>query len=46
VLDGSHVTTSKTHLAAAADTLAVVVRQLGLDTDAAHHALDEPLRRI
>ncbi len=46
VLDGSHVTTSKTDLAAAADTLAVVVRQLGIEDAAAHQALDEALHRI
>ncbi len=46
VLDGSHVTTSKADLAAAADTLAVVTRQLGLSGDAAHRALDEALDRL
>lgn len=40
VLDGSQVTASAADMAAAADTLALVTRQLGLDTDSAHHALD------
>lgn len=46
VLDGSHVTTSTTDLSAAADTLAVVVRQLGLDDRAAHQSLEEALGRL
>ncbi|MDH3499261.1 MAG: GntR family transcriptional regulator [Acidimicrobiia bacterium] len=46
VLDGSKVTTSSTDLAAAADTLAVVTRQLGLEPDAAHQALDDALGRL
>lgn len=46
VLDGSNVTTSATDLSAAADTLAVVARQLGLPATAAHQALDEALHRL
>jgi GntR family transcriptional regulator len=46
VLDGSKVTTAASDLSAAADTLALVVRQLGLDDDAAHRALERALRRI
>lgn len=46
VLDGARATTTADDLAAAADTLAVVVRQLGLADDAAHRALDGALRRL
>lgn len=46
VLDVSHASTSRDDLAAAADTVAVVTRQLGLDDAAAHEALDEALRRL
>jgi len=46
VLDGSKATTSTSDLAAAADTLALVVRQLGIDDAAARRALDEALRRF
>ena len=46
VLDGTSVTTSVSGLAAAADTLALVTRQLGLDVTAAHQALDDALGRL
>ena len=46
VLDGARVTTTATDLAAAADTVALVVRQLGLDPGAAHRAVDEALARL
>lgn len=46
VLDGSRVRTSAADLAAAADTLAVVTRQLGLDAPDAHQALDRAFGRI
>lgn len=46
VLDSSSLTASATDMAAAADTLAVVTRQLGLDAAAAHKALDEALGRF
>lgn len=46
VLDGTHATTSAHDLDAAADTLAVVTRQLGFDPQAAHAALDAALRRL
>lgn len=46
VLDGSRVTTATSDLSAAADTLVVIARQLGLDAKAAHRALDEALRRF
>ena len=45
VLDGSRAVTSDADLLAAADTLALVTRQLGLGDDAAHRALDEALAR-
>jgi DNA-binding transcriptional regulator YhcF (GntR family) len=46
VLDGTHRTTTVSDLDAAAEALAVVTRQLGLDPDSAHRALDHALRRI
>lgn len=46
VLDGTSVTTSVSDLAAAADTLALVTRQLGVDVTAAHRALDDALGRL
>jgi DNA-binding transcriptional regulator YhcF (GntR family) len=46
VLDGSNVTTAASDLSAAADTMAVITHQLGLDANAAHRALDEALRRL
>jgi len=47
VLDNpTTTTTSGDDLAAAADTLALVVRQLGLDNTAAHAALDDALHRL
>ena len=45
VLDNPTTTTGD-DLAAAADTLALVVRQLGLDDAAAHTALDAALTRL
>lgn len=45
VLDGTRSSTSAVDLAAAADTLALVTRQLGLADDAAHRALDAALAR-
>lgn len=45
VLDGARSSTSAVDLAAAADTLALVTRQLGLADDAAHRALDAALAR-
>ena len=46
VLDGSKVTTKATDLSAAADTMVVIAHQLGIDTKAAHQALDEALGRL
>ncbi len=46
VLDRRHAATTSHDLDAAADTLAVVTRQLGFDDDAAHRALDAALRRL
>ena len=46
VLDKSQSTLSSKDLDAAADTLAVVARQLGLDHDTAHAALDAALHRF
>ena len=46
VLDGARSTTASADLAAAADTLAIVTKQLGLDAAAAHRALDEATRRL
>lgn len=46
VLDNPTTRTTADDLAAAADTLALVVRQLGLDDPTAHAALDEALRRL
>ncbi|OIQ88948.1 hypothetical protein GALL_291790 [mine drainage metagenome] len=46
VLDGAHATASADGLTSAADPLAMVARQLGLDPAKAHHALDEAFRRI
>jgi GntR family transcriptional regulator len=45
VLDNPTTTTGD-DLAAAADTLALVARQLGLDSTAAHAALGDALRRL
>jgi GntR family transcriptional regulator len=46
VLDGSRSTTTSSDLASAADTVAVITRQLGLDATAAHAALDDAFRRL
>lgn len=46
VLDGSRSTTTPSDLASAADTVAVITRQLGLDATTAHHALDDAFRRL
>lgn len=46
VLDSSHLTTSTGDLAAAADTLALVTRQLGLTDDEAHQELTKALGRL
>ena len=46
VLDSTNITTTGDDLASAADTLALVVRQLGLDSPAAHAALDDALGRL
>ena len=46
VLDGARSTITSQDLAAAADTLAVVTRQLGFDDHAAHAALDTALHRL
>ena len=46
VLDGSRLKTAATDLSAAADTLVVIARQLGLDATSAHQALDEALHRF
>ena len=46
VLDGAETTTTSRDLDAAADTLAVVTRQLGFDDKAAHTALDAALQRL
>ena len=46
VLDGARVSTTAADLDAAADTLAVVTRQLGFTDDAAHQALSAALRRL
>lgn len=46
VLDNPTTTTTGHDLAAAADTLALVVRQLGLDDTAAHATLSDALRRL
>lgn len=46
VLDGTRANPRLSDLTAAADTLAVVVRQMGLPDDDAHTALDEALRRL
>lgn len=45
VLDASHLTTTDADLLAAADTLALVTYQLGLDVDAAHRALEAAFSR-
>lgn len=46
VLDSTHATASADDLTSAADSLAMVARQLGLDPATAHHALDRAFRRI
>jgi hypothetical protein len=46
VLSGRNRSTTRTDLDAAADALAIVTRQLGLDPDHAHRALDKALDRI
>lgn len=46
VLDKTQSTLTSNDLAAAADTLAVVTRQLGLDDHTAHAALDAALHRL
>lgn len=46
VLDASRATTSSADLASAADTLALVARQLGVGPEAAHRALDEAIARL
>ena len=46
VLDGALTITTAHDLDAAADTLAVVTRQLGFDSQAAHAALDAALHRL
>ena len=46
VLERTHATTTESDLAAAADTMAVVTRQLGLDDQAAHQALDTALQQL
>lgn len=46
VMAPSRASTSSADLAAAADTLALVARQLGVGDDEAHAALDDALRRI
>ncbi len=46
VLDGTHLTTTAQDLDAAADALAVVTRQLGLDAQVAHDALAAALDRL
>ena len=46
VLDTPNLVTTTSDLDAAADTLALVTRQLGLDDTHAHHALDHALRRL
>lgn len=46
VLDARNLAIDKSDLAAAAETLAVVTRQLGLDPTAAHRALDAALERL
>ncbi len=45
VLDASYATTTDADLLAAADTLVLVARQLGLDATAAHRAVDRALQR-
>lgn len=46
VLTPGRARTSSADLAAAADTLALVARQLGVGADEAHDALDDALRRL
>ena len=46
VLDARNLAIDKSDLAAAAETLAVITRQLGLDPTAAHRALDAALERL
>ncbi len=46
VLDGTRVTASAEDLTSAADALAMVARQLGLDRATAHQALDGAFSRI
>ena len=46
VLDGARSLVTAHDLEAAADTLAVVARQLGFDNEAAHTALSSALRRL
>jgi GntR family transcriptional regulator len=46
VLDTSNLVTTASDLDAAADTLALVTLQLGLDDSDAHHALDRALGRL
>ncbi len=46
VLDTSHLTTSTSDLVAAADTLALVTRQLGLSGEEAHDELTRALERL
>jgi DNA-binding transcriptional regulator YhcF (GntR family) len=45
VLDGAHLAVAQHDLLAAADTMALVTRQLGLSADEAHRALDEAFGR-